>query len=720
MTVDPMTGRTIGNYRVIAKVGEGGMGKVYRAVDTMVEREVALKSLKPEIAAHPGIVERFRSEAVLLAKLNHPAIAHLYTFFKDGEQYFMAMEYVAGDTLQALIHNNGTIPYTRALVLQGVGHAHSMGILHRDLKPANLMLTPAEKVKIMDFGIARVLGGTGVTRHGRVMGTPEYLAPERIRGKQDDPRSDLYSVGVVLFQMLTGRLPFEAGSEYDMLTAQVQARPPRPREIGVSLPPDVEDLVMRALEKDPDRRYASAVAFEMEVAAAQSGAGGTGSHVSTHELRVGGRAGAIETGLSNVPAAETRLMDLPKAQAQPGAFRPTVAKPMAAAPAVVSSMPSRGPDTPLSPVGMGWMDRTPPVLYDKRAAALVAGLAVALAVGTAWFAYRHKPVTPPKPAVTAAVANPAPAPAAKPVEPNADAAGATGAAGETAPEPAVPGGSGPSPMAPGTKPAPAPEKKPAPDKRKPKPRDPPATPPAISPVPMVTPEARRAAIAALDQTDGPAAGEPRNRPIHLAGMIAALKAGGPAMAGEFEDAVGRRGVNFQLTSARAETLRAAGAPDALLKLIEGNYRGKGDVVAAANSADAPAPKPVNRVKRIWKLGEARSLFVECEQPEIRDAVRDEFQKQLGSRIKLMDARTGADVVMKVTLTSPNGWAVSGVLGPKDRAQVRATVLEPVTGSTLWEQGAGDHKPIVGIIQGDSLKRLASRIVKELKDAVSKS
>jgi eukaryotic-like serine/threonine-protein kinase len=265
-----LTGRMIGNYRIVAKLGEGGMGKVYRAVDVMIEREVALKALRPEIANQEGVVERFRSEAVLLAKLNHPAIAQLYTFFNDGDEFYMVMEYVPGETLENLIRRDGAMPWQHALryavqTLEGIGHAHALGVLHRDLKPAKIILTPGGKAKIMDFGIARALGAARMTRDGRVIGTLEYLAPERIQGKPADIRSDLYSVGMVLYEMITGRLPFQTASEYELLMAQVQQTPPRPRDLQIDLPAPVEAALMKSLAKDPMERCPDAVAFADEL-----------------------------------------------------------------------------------------------------------------------------------------------------------------------------------------------------------------------------------------------------------------------------------------------------------------------------------------------------------------------------------------------------------------------------------------------------------------------
>jgi tRNA A-37 threonylcarbamoyl transferase component Bud32 len=259
-------GTVVGSYRILGKLGEGGMGTVYRAVDTMIHREVAVKALRPEIASQPDVMDRFRSEAVLLAKLNHPAIAQLYAFFNEGGQSYMVMEYVAGDTFERVIQQQGAMEWPRAFsltlqILEGIGHAHAAGILHRDLKPANVMLTPAGRIKLMDFGIAQALGAARMTRQGRIIGTLEYLAPERIQGKPADTRSDLYSVGVMLFEMLSGRLPFQSDSEYELLQQQVQKAPPEFGSLGVRVPADVESAVRKALEKNPERRYAAAEEF---------------------------------------------------------------------------------------------------------------------------------------------------------------------------------------------------------------------------------------------------------------------------------------------------------------------------------------------------------------------------------------------------------------------------------------------------------------------------
>ena len=266
---------TVGNYRLVDKLGEGGMGAVYKGVDLMVEREVAIKMLRPDIARQGELVERFHAEAIALAKLNHPNIATLYAFFREADEYYMVMEFVRGQTLEAIIRGSPPMPVEPAFhiasqVLDAIEHAHQFGILHRDIKPANIMVTASGQVKVTDFGIARVLGATRMTREGCVCGTLEYLAPERIRGQEADLRSDLYSMGIVLYEMLTRHLPFERKDTYELMRAHLEEPPPSFTTFGVAIPASMERAVTKALAKAPEERFATASEFRSALATAMS------------------------------------------------------------------------------------------------------------------------------------------------------------------------------------------------------------------------------------------------------------------------------------------------------------------------------------------------------------------------------------------------------------------------------------------------------------------
>jgi serine/threonine protein kinase len=270
-----MIGKVVGSYKITEKIGEGGMGSVFKGIDTMLEREVAIKMLRPDFTRDAEIAERFRAEAVTLAKLNHPNIATLHNFFRHEDDYFMVMEFVRGETLEDLIKKRGALPSDRAIfffgsALEGIGHAHTMGIIHRDIKPANMMLTEKGSLKVMDFGIARVLGTTRMTRQGTIIGTVAYMAPEQIKGQDSDARTDIYSLGILLYEMVTGRVPFESDSEYGIMMAQINEAPPPPRSIVPQIPLHLEQAIMRALAKNPDARFQTVGEFRMALESNQA------------------------------------------------------------------------------------------------------------------------------------------------------------------------------------------------------------------------------------------------------------------------------------------------------------------------------------------------------------------------------------------------------------------------------------------------------------------
>ncbi|HKY04607.1 MAG TPA: protein kinase, partial [Blastocatellia bacterium] len=261
-----MIGQVVGTYRITEKIGEGGMGSVFKGIDMMLEREVAIKMLRPELSSQPHVVERFRTEAVTLAKLNHPNIATLYSFLRQGDDFFMVMEFVRGETLDSVIRKQGAMSIERAIAmfcqaLEGIEHAHRLGIIHRDIKPANMMLTDTGTIKVMDFGIARVLGTSRLTRQGSIVGTVEYMSPEQVRGEETDARSDIYSLGILLYEMLTGRVPFQSDSEFALMKAQIEDAPTPPRSFAMHIPVVIEQAIMRSLAKKAEMRYQTAAEF---------------------------------------------------------------------------------------------------------------------------------------------------------------------------------------------------------------------------------------------------------------------------------------------------------------------------------------------------------------------------------------------------------------------------------------------------------------------------
>lgn len=258
---------SIGHYKIVDLLGSGAMGTVHSAIDTLIDREVAIKSLRPELTRDDDFVSRFRAEAKSLARLNHPNIATLFAPIIDGAQLHLVMELVRGKSLEDILRGRGRPLAPReslAIIAQaadGLSYAHEMGVVHRDIKPANLLVSDDGRVKIMDFGIARVQGSVRLTRTGTAVGTPLYMSPEQCRGGEGDERSDIYSLAIVLYELLSGAPPFQGATEYELIQAQISQAPAPlvPRIPGVT--PGLESAVMTALAKKPEQRFASMRAF---------------------------------------------------------------------------------------------------------------------------------------------------------------------------------------------------------------------------------------------------------------------------------------------------------------------------------------------------------------------------------------------------------------------------------------------------------------------------
>ena len=259
--------KKIGQYEIGELLGEGGIGQVHAAFDSVLQRNVAMKSLRPELLSDTNFVDRFRAEATSLARLNHPNITTLYSLIPDGKNLYMVMELVRGHTVDDILkQRNAPLDVRESLAIiaqaaDGLGYAHSMGVIHRDIKPSNLMISENGVLKIVDFGIARVRGSQRLTRSGSIVGTLAYMAPEQLRGEEGDESCDLYSLAIVLYEMLSGAPPFSATSEYDLMQAQINKRPDRliPRVPG--LDSQVETALLKALSKKPAQRFPSTRAF---------------------------------------------------------------------------------------------------------------------------------------------------------------------------------------------------------------------------------------------------------------------------------------------------------------------------------------------------------------------------------------------------------------------------------------------------------------------------
>ena len=252
-----------GRYRIIEKIGEGGMAQVYRAQCTLLDRTVAVKVLRPQYASDEEFVARFLREAQAAARLSHPNVVNVYDVGKEGDTHYIVMEYVPGQTLKQVILEHAPLAVGQAVniaeqILLALQHAHGRGIIHRDVKPHNILITSEGRVKVTDFGIARAASASGLTETGIVLGSVHYFSPEQAKGQTVGIQSDLYSLGIILYEMLTGRLPFEGDSPIAIALKQIQQEPCSPHKYNSSLPGWLEGVILKAMHKDPQERYPAA------------------------------------------------------------------------------------------------------------------------------------------------------------------------------------------------------------------------------------------------------------------------------------------------------------------------------------------------------------------------------------------------------------------------------------------------------------------------------
>jgi len=318
-----------GRYRLDERLGAGGMSTVYRARDSVLERQVAVKLLAEHLADDDGFVARFRREALAAAKLIHPNVVQVYDSGRDAEahRHFIVMEYVEGPTVTRLMRERDRLPVDEAVDIAvqacaGLEYAHRHGVIHRDVKPGNLILNPDRVVKLVDFGIAKAAEDSHITKIGSVVGTAAYLSPERAQGEEATPTADVYSLGVVLYQLLTGRLPYETGSLTELAMRQQEGEPEPLHLLNPDVGPELSRAASRALAPRPEHRYASAAEFGEAI---RDGARGRDSAVTM----------LLETAAHEADTAATRV-----ARADRGDAAPTN---------VLQPVPAPGPAPPQPP-----------------------------------------------------------------------------------------------------------------------------------------------------------------------------------------------------------------------------------------------------------------------------------------------------------------------------------------------------------------------------------
>ena len=336
-------GERVGDYEIVEVLGAGGMGQVYKVRNLLSERIEAMKVLLPNLESDPGLADRFLREIKVQATLDHPNIAKLHTAMRAGNQLLMFMEFVDGVSLAKRIESGPLAPGEAGAittqVLDALAYAHGRAVVHRDIKPANIMMTGAGVAKLMDFGIARMQADTRLTQTGRAVGSLFYMSPEQIRGAEPDRRSDLYSLGITLYEMVTGRRPFAGDSDYQIMSAHLQQAPVAPIEVVPGVPADLNEIILMAIAKDPGARFQSAAAFRAALVNVFPGIASAPSTVTQTMAPVVIPPAPVRSASAMFAAAPPAVPPVSSAQMPPpvGANWPTPAAPPPVMPAPKSS-----------------------------------------------------------------------------------------------------------------------------------------------------------------------------------------------------------------------------------------------------------------------------------------------------------------------------------------------------------------------------------------------
>ncbi|MCA8926073.1 MAG: serine/threonine protein kinase, partial [Planctomycetes bacterium] len=263
----PLVGRRIGDYEVLSELGQGGMGLVFHGRHVQLGQAVAIKSLHTGLTSNPSARERFVREAQALARLNHPNIIALLNFINDDSGCYIIMEYAEGEDLEAKVQRMGLVPPAECLpwfvqACRALSYAHQQGVIHRDIKPSNIFIHPSGQTKLLDFGTAKLIDGKRLTQQGMTLGTVIYMSREQVLGETLDARSDVYSLGVTLYETVTGQLPFNDDNERQLVVKIAKEEPVPPRQHCAALDPKLEAVILKALAKDREQRYQTAAEFE--------------------------------------------------------------------------------------------------------------------------------------------------------------------------------------------------------------------------------------------------------------------------------------------------------------------------------------------------------------------------------------------------------------------------------------------------------------------------